>query len=74
MTGEMADHGFIDAGTIMYYWWRRLEARITQMPDAIVTSTTHGTELLARSFGREEHVTPLPDSVNLDFSAPVSHT
>ncbi len=70
MTGEMADHGFIDAGTIMYYWWRRLEARITQMPDAIVTSTTHGTELLARSFGREEHVTPLPDSVNLDFFCP----
>jgi glycosyltransferase involved in cell wall biosynthesis len=47
-----------------------LEERIVEMPDAIITSTTHSAELLARSFDREEGVHPLPDSVNLDFFSP----
>jgi glycosyltransferase involved in cell wall biosynthesis len=47
-----------------------LEDRIVQMPDAVVTSTTHSAELLDRTFGRSESVTPVPDSVNLDFFRP----
>jgi glycosyltransferase involved in cell wall biosynthesis len=70
LTGEMLDHGFVRRDTLGYYWWRRLEARITEMPDAIVTSTTHSTALLDREFGRTEGVHALPDSVNLDFFCP----
>jgi len=70
LTGEMLDHGFIHDDTLGYYWWRRLEERITEMPDAIVTSTTSGTELLAGEFARTEGVVALPDSVNLDFFCP----
>ncbi|MGC9346565.1 MAG: glycosyltransferase, partial [Anaerolineae bacterium] len=70
LTGEMLDHGFLKRDTLSYYWWRRLEERIVEMPDAIITSTTHSAELLARGFNREEGVHPLPDSVNLDFFSP----
>lgn len=74
MTGEMLDHGFIEKDTLGYYWWRRLEERITEMPDAILTSTTHSTALLAREFHRTAGVHPLPDSVNLDFFCPTCLT
>jgi len=67
MTGEMLDHGFIKEGSVAHYWWRRLEARIVEMPDAILTSTMHSAELLDRVFQRTENVYPLPDSVNLDY-------
>ncbi len=70
LTGEMLDHGFVKEDTLAYYWWRRLEARIIEMPDAVVTSTTHSAALLARGFGRTASVYPLPDSVNLDFFCP----
>ncbi|MEA3309576.1 MAG: glycosyltransferase family 4 protein [Chloroflexota bacterium] len=67
LTAEMVAHHFIKPGGIVHHWWRQLERRITQLPEAIVTSTVHSTELLASTFGREEHVYPLPDCVNLDF-------
>ncbi len=67
LTAEMVDHGFVQPDSQAHYWWRRLEERIVEMPDAIVASTIHGTELLARSFGRTEGVHALPDSVNLDY-------
>lgn len=74
MTAEMIDHGFLTPDSLAYYWWRRLEERIVEMPDVILTSTTHSTELLARSFGRQTGVHPLPDSVNLDFFCPTCLT
>jgi glycosyltransferase involved in cell wall biosynthesis len=74
LTGEMLDHGFIQKDSLSHYWWRRLEERIDHMPQAIVTSTTHSAELLARSFGRSDGVYPLPDSVNLDFFCPTCLT
>ncbi len=67
LTGEMVDHGFVRKESVAYYWWRRLEERIVEMPQAIVTSTIHSTELLHRIFGRRTGVYPLPDSVNLDY-------
>lgn len=70
LTSEMVDHGFIAPDSFWYYWWRRLEDRIVQMPEAIVTSTTHSTEVLDRAFGRSDSVTPVPDSVNLDYFIP----
>jgi len=74
MTGEMLDHGFIQPDTVAHYWWRRLEERIVEMPEAIVPSTIHSTELLARVFNREKGVYPLPDSVNLDYFCPTCLT
>ncbi|MBN1247645.1 MAG: glycosyltransferase family 4 protein [Anaerolineae bacterium] len=70
LTGEMLDHGFIKKDGLAYTWWRRLEDHVIEMPDVIVTSTSHSAVLLAQGFGRTEAVHPLPDSVNLDFFSP----
>ena len=70
LTGEMLDHGFIKKDSRAYTWWRRLEEYVIEMPDTIVTSTTHSAVLLEQGFGRTEAVHPLPDSVNLDFFCP----
>lgn len=71
LTGEMLDHGFVHNDTsLAYYWWRRLEERIVEMPAAILTSTAHGTTLLHEEFDRRHGVHPLPDSVNLNFFRP----
>lgn len=70
LTSEMVDHGFVTPDTFGYYWWRRLEERIVQMPDVVITSTTHSAELLNRVFARSDGVYPVPDSVNLDFFTP----
>ncbi len=70
LTGEMLDHQFIERDSLAYYWFRRLESRIVEMPDAVITSTVHGAEVLARMFNREHHVYPLPDSVNLEHFCP----
>jgi len=67
LTGEMVDHGFLKKDSLFYYWWRRLEERIVEMPQMIVTSTVHSADLVRREFARTENVYPLPDSVNLDF-------
>ena len=70
LTSEMLDHGFIQPDTLAHYWLRRLEARINAMPDAIITSTVHSATLLDRVFNCRDNVTPLPDSVNLDYFTP----
>jgi glycosyltransferase involved in cell wall biosynthesis len=70
MTAEMLDHKFIRKDTMGYYWWRRLEERIVEMPDAVIASTTQSVEILARDFKRIGAVYSLPDSVNLDFFRP----
>jgi len=74
LTGEMLDHGFLKKDSVAHYWWRRLEERIVELPDAIITSTIHSAELLAGVFKRTENVFPLPDSVNLDFLFPTCLT
>ncbi len=74
LTGEMLDHGFLKRDSMAYYWWRRLEERIVEMPDAILTSTVHSAALLADVFKRTQDVYPLPDSVNLDFLFPTCIT
>jgi glycosyltransferase involved in cell wall biosynthesis len=74
MTGEMLDHGFLKKDSVAHYWWQRLEERIVEMPDAIITSTVHSAELLADVYKRTENVYPLPDSANLDFLFPTCLT
>jgi glycosyltransferase involved in cell wall biosynthesis len=70
MTAEMLDHGFIRKDTTWHYWWRRLEERIVEMPDAILTSSSHTIDLLAETFNRSHGIYALPDTVNLDFFNP----
>ncbi|MFN2283952.1 MAG: glycosyltransferase, partial [Anaerolineae bacterium] len=39
LTAEMLDHHFLKKDSVAHYWWQRLEERIVEMPDAIITST-----------------------------------
>jgi glycosyltransferase involved in cell wall biosynthesis len=71
LTGEMADHHFLNPEGPWYHWVRLLELRIDQLPDAIITSSQLGAHLLERDFNCGRHrVYPLPDCVNLDFFRP----
>lgn len=70
LTAEMVDHGFLKKESLFYYWWRRLEERIVELPQMIVTSTVHSADLVRTEFLRTHDVYPLPDSVNLDFFSP----
>lgn len=71
MTSEMVDHHFLDPEGPWYRWARLLEWRITQLPDAIVTSTQLAAHLLERDFNCDQRrVRPLPDCVNLEFFRP----
>jgi glycosyltransferase involved in cell wall biosynthesis len=71
MTGEMADHHFLNPQGWWFRWARLLEMRIDQMADVIITSSQQGALLLERDFDCDAgHVHPLPDSVDLDFLRP----
>jgi len=71
MTGEMADHHFLNPEGPWYRWARLLELRIDQLADVIVTSSQLGALLLERDFNcSARRVYPLPDCVNLDFFRP----
>lgn len=70
LTAEMVDHGFLKKESLFYYWWRRLEERIVELPQMMVTSTVHSADLVRNEFLRTENVYPLPDCVNLDFFSP----
>lgn len=71
MTSEMVDHRFLDPDGLWYRWVRLLEYRISQLPDAVVTSTQMTGVMLERDFGcGGGRVYPVPDSVSLDFFRP----
>jgi len=71
MTSEMVDHHFLDPDGRWYRWARLLERRITQLPDAVVTSTQITADLLGQDFNcNSRSVYPLPDCVSLDFFRP----
>lgn len=71
MTSEMVDHHFLNPEGAWHRWARLLERRITQMPDAIVSSTSTTALLLKQDFEcREETVYALPDCVSLEFFSP----
>jgi glycosyltransferase involved in cell wall biosynthesis len=71
MTSEMTDHHFLDPGGPWHRWMRLLELRISQLPDAIVTSTQQAARVVERDLNHSaRQVYPLPDCVNLDFFRP----
>lgn len=66
LTSEMLDHDFLARGTTLYSAFRKAEEWIVKRPDAIVTSTESGAELLIREFGCDPNgVTVVPDAVDL---------
>jgi glycosyltransferase involved in cell wall biosynthesis len=70
LASEMVDHHFLNRNGRWYPWVRLLQARIEQFPDAIVTSTRRGTQLLEQRLGDAMPVYSLPDCVNLDVFRP----
>jgi glycosyltransferase involved in cell wall biosynthesis len=63
LTAEMVDHHFLNPDGWVYPWARRAEHFIThRLPDAILTSSGKGAELLRSEFGVPAgRITPLPD-------------
>jgi len=70
LASEMVDHHFLKRNGRWYPWVRLLQARIEEFPDAIVTSTQRGAQLLEQRLGPGMPVYPLPDGVNLDVFRP----
>lgn len=71
LSGEMLDHGFVKQGTLLYRFWRSLEAMICRLPHAILTSSTGAQRFLVDSFGvAAQRIIPLPDCADLDHFAP----
>lgn len=66
LTSEMLDHNFLAQGSAAYAAFRRVEEWIVKRPDAIVTSTQGGADLLVKEFGCEPgRVTVVPDAVDV---------
>jgi glycosyltransferase involved in cell wall biosynthesis len=67
LTGEMVDHGFLDTSGHLYPWMRRLERFIDHLPDAILTSSLRGKDILVEEFSVvPEKIHPLPDNVDTE--------
>jgi glycosyltransferase involved in cell wall biosynthesis len=68
LTGEMADHKFLDPAGTIYPWVYRLERFISRrLPAAVLTSSFHARQLLDEQFGvRPQIIHPLPDCVDLN--------
>jgi glycosyltransferase involved in cell wall biosynthesis len=65
LTGEMIDHGFLLAGSRMHRRLLALEKYINDLPDAIVTSSTHAARLLRDLFDcRCPLIHTVPDCVD----------
>jgi len=65
LTAEMIDHGFLSPRSPAFRVFRALERWIVAHADVIVTSTTHGADLLVRDFGRPaDSIVVVPDGVN----------
>jgi glycosyltransferase involved in cell wall biosynthesis len=65
LTGEMIDHGFLRQDSIMHRSLQRLECRINDLPDAIITSSSHAAQLLRGDFAcRCPLIHTVPDGVD----------
>ena len=72
LTAEMIDHGFLRASSIGYRPLRWIEKSVSQLADAIITSSTAAAELLIREFNcKPSRVIPVPDGVDVDVFRPV---
>jgi len=66
LTGEMVDHGFLKPDGLSFRGMKRLERRICHLPQAILTSSHKGSELLANDFAvTPDKLYPLPDCVDV---------
>jgi glycosyltransferase involved in cell wall biosynthesis len=71
LTGEILDHGFIRDGGLHYRFWRRLEAFICRLPQAILTSSQQARSVLNESFNvSPQRIIPLPDCADLNHFSP----
>lgn len=65
LTSEMVDHDFLSQNGIAFSLFRRFEKLACDIPDAILTSSHHGKDLLVRDFDVEpDLIHPLPDCVD----------
>lgn len=71
LTSEMIDHRFLKPDGLVYRFLRWLEEKIDHVPDAILTSSRHATDLLRDEFHcSPAKIYPLPDCVNADTFRP----
>ncbi|MBI3943842.1 MAG: glycosyltransferase family 4 protein [Chloroflexi bacterium] len=71
MTAEMLDHNFLRRQSPWLAFWQRLEAFINCLPQAVLTSSLHGTDLCIRQFGIPAgKVYTVQDCVNADVFRP----
>ncbi|MDQ1301788.1 MAG: hypothetical protein QG637_1710 [Chloroflexota bacterium] len=71
LTGEMLDHHFLQAQSLAYRVFQRLERWIARRAPVILTSSAHAAQLLQNEFAcRPEQVRALPDCVNADVFRP----
>lgn len=65
LTCEMIDHHFLNPGGAAHRFFRWLEERIDQSPDAVITSSHNAAHLLETEFGRTNgEVYTIADCVN----------
>lgn len=71
LTSEMIDHRFLKPDGLAYRFFRWLEEKIDHAPDAILTSSSHASDLLRDEFHCSPgKIYPLPDCVNSDVFRP----
>lgn len=71
LTSEMLAHGFLHSNSPIFHLWRLLENRIDRMPDAIITSTANGADLLTKKFNcPSNRVFTVADCVNTETFVP----
>jgi glycosyltransferase involved in cell wall biosynthesis len=71
LTCEMIDHKWIAPESPSHKFWRWLEERIDQYPDAVITSSYNAMSLLQNEFGRSNgNVYTVADCVNPDAFRP----
>jgi len=71
LTCEMIDHHFLSPDGAAHKFFRWLEERIDQFPDAVITSSHNAAQLLEGAFGRTKgEVHTIADCVNPDTFRP----
>lgn len=65
LSGESLQHGFLKSGSLLHRLFRFVERRLDRLADAIVTSSTAGSDELTQTWGvAPERVVSVPDGVD----------
>lgn len=71
LTGEMADHNFLQRDSALFRIFRRIERVIDRLPAAILTSSMRASQMLEEEFDvAAARIHPLPDCVNAETFRP----